>query len=133
MEIEANMTAVGKIKEKCSVQDKVKAKEESPQDQRIDDMTKVIKILSNKLVKMELESKNSQRHAQQNKGGFNPKFIKQPLQILQRERRDQDQVQAPLYIEAAPAQSIEDDQKEVKDQISSIFLREDEEEEECEG
>lgn len=45
-------------------------------------MTKVIKNLSNKLVNMELESKNSQRPVQQNKGGFNPQFGKQPLQIL---------------------------------------------------
>ena len=89
LEIEANITAVGKTQEKQSVQEKGKAKEESSQDQRIDDMTKVVKNLSNKLVKMELESK---KPAQQNSGVFNPQFRKQPLQILQRERRDQDQI-----------------------------------------
>ena len=54
LEIEANMTTVGKIKEKQSIQDSGKEKEESPQEQRIDDMKKVIKNLLNKLVKMEL-------------------------------------------------------------------------------
>ena len=60
------MIAVGKTQEKKSVQEKGRAKEESPQDQRIDDMKKFIKYLSNKLVNMELENKNSQRPAQQN-------------------------------------------------------------------
>ena len=108
MEIEANMTTARKTQEKQSVQDKGKAKEDSSQDQRIDDMTKVIKILSNKLVKMELDIK---KPSQQNRGVFNPQFRKKPLQILQRERRDQDQVQAPLYIEATPSQFVEEDQK----------------------
>ena len=45
LEIEANMSIAGKVR------DKEKSKEEaSSQDQRIDDMTKVIKNLSNKLV-----------------------------------------------------------------------------------
>ena len=103
LEIETSMTDVWKTQEKQLVQDKGKAKEESPQDQRIDDMTKVIKNLSNKLVKMELENKNSQRPSQQNRGVFNPQFRNNPLQILQRERTHQDQVQAPLYIEATPS------------------------------
>lgn len=66
-------------------------------------MARVIKNLKNKLSTIELENKNSQRHVQQNRGGFNPQFRRHPLQILQRERRDQDQVQALLYIEEAPA------------------------------
>ena len=71
LEIEANMTAAGKV------QDKGKSKEEdSSQDQRIDDMTKVIKNLSKKLVKMELDNK---KPPQQNIGVFNPQFRKQPL------------------------------------------------------
>lgn len=75
------------------MQEKGKAKEKSSQDQRLEDMTKVIKNLSNKLVKMELENKNSQRQVKQNQNrGLNPQFRKQPLQILQRERKDQDQV-----------------------------------------
>ena len=42
-------------------------------------MTKVIKNFSNKLVNMELDSKNP---AQQNIGVFNPQFRKQPLKIF---------------------------------------------------
>ena len=36
-----------------------------------------------------------------------------------------------MYIEAAPSQSTEDDQKEVEDQISTVYMEDDEEEEEC--
>jgi len=68
LEIEANMSATGKV------QDKGKAKEEaSSQDQRIDDMTKVIKFFSNKLVKLEIDNN---KPAKQNKGVFNPQFRK---------------------------------------------------------
>ena len=77
---------------------------------------------------MELDNKNP---TQQNIGVFYPQFKKQPLQILQRERRDQDQVQAPLYIEAAPSQSVDDDQKGYEEKISTIYM-EDSAEEECE-
>lgn len=52
---------------------------------------------------------------------------------MQRERRDEDQVQAPLYIEATPSQSAEDDQKDIEDQISTFYMEDDEEEEKCEG
>ena len=96
-------------------------------------MTKAIKNLTNKLAKMELENKNSQRQVQLNRGGFNPQFRRHPLQILQRERRDQDQIQAPLYIEAAPGEPTEDDQREAKDQVSSMYAIEEDEEEDCEG
>ena len=78
---------------------------------------------------MELDSKKYQRIAQKNRGVFNPQFRKNPLQILQREWRDQDQVQAPLYIEETPSQSAEDDEREVEDQISTMYMKEDEEEE----
>ena len=108
------MSTVGKV------QDKGKAKEEDLyQDQRIDDMTKVIKNLSNKLVKLEIDNN---KPAKQNRGVFNPQLKKQPLQILQRERKDQDQVQAPLYIEAAPSHSVDDDEKEDDDQISVMYM-----------
>ena len=60
------MTAVGKAKWKQLVQEKEKAKEESSQDLRIEYITKVTKHLTNKLAKMELENKNSQRQVQQN-------------------------------------------------------------------
>ena len=108
LEIEANMTAAGKVKGKQPVQEKGKAKEESSQDLAIEDMTKVMKNLTNKLPKMELENKKSQRQVQKNRGGYNCQFRRHPLQILQRERRDQDQVQAQLYIEATPTEAVED-------------------------
>ena len=82
---------------------------------------------------MELESKKYQRQVQQNQGGFNPQFRRHPLQILQRERKDQDQVQAPLYIETSPKESAEDDQKEVEYQIYAMYTIEEDEEEDCEG
>ena len=81
---------------------------------------------------MELDSKKT---TQQSRGVFNPQFRKQPLQILQRERRDQDQVQAPLYIEETPSQSADDDQKEDEEKISAIYMEGDAKEEferECE-
>ena len=56
-----------------------KAKEESSQDIRIEDMTKVIKKLTNKLAKMDLENKKSQIQVQQNRGGFNPQFRRHPV------------------------------------------------------
>lgn len=92
-------------------------------------MIKVIKSLSNKLVKLEIDNK---KPAQQNRGVFNPQFRKQPLQILQRERKDQDQVQAPLYIEAAPSRSVDDNEKEDEDQISAVYMEDGESEEEIE-
>lgn len=95
-------------------------------------MTKVIKNLSNKLVKMELENKNPQRQVQQNRG-FNTQFRrKKSLQILQRERRDKYQVQAPLYLVAGHGESVADDEKEVGDQISDFYIIEDDEEGDCE-
>jgi len=45
LEIEENMNAAGKTQEKKSIQEKGNSKEKSQRDQRIDDMTKVIKNL----------------------------------------------------------------------------------------
>ena len=36
-----------------------------------------------------------------------------------------------MYIEASPSQSAEEDQKEVEDQISALYMEDDEGEEEC--
>lgn len=36
-----------------------------------------------------------------------------------------------MYIEVAPSQSPEDDEKEVEDKISAVYIEDDEEEEEC--
>ena len=59
LEIEANMTAARKAKGKQPIQEKGKEKEESLQDLRIEDMARVIKNMTNKLSKIELENKNS--------------------------------------------------------------------------
>jgi len=53
------MVAVGKALETKPTQDKGKAKEETSQNQTLEDMNKVIKNLSSKLIKLELEKKNS--------------------------------------------------------------------------
>lgn len=82
-------------------------------------MSNVIKNLSSKLIKLELESKNSQRQAQQNIN-FNPQYRRQPLQILQKERKDQDQIQEPLYIEEDPDE-IPNNSMDHDDKISTWY------------
>lgn len=79
LEIEANMTVARKV------QDKGKAKEEdSSQDQRIDDMTKVIKNLSNKLLKLELDNK---KPAQQNRGVSIPNSENSPYRFYREKEK----------------------------------------------
>lgn len=58
--IEANLVAAGKTPKTQPIQDKGKAKVESSQSRTLEDMGNVIKNLLNKLIKLELESKNSQ-------------------------------------------------------------------------
>jgi len=53
--------AVGKTPDTQPIEDKGKVKVESSQDQTLEDMNNVIRHLSKKLIKLELESKNSQR------------------------------------------------------------------------
>ena len=52
---------------------------------------------------------------------------------MRRERRDQDQVQDLFYIEAAPREPTEDDQREVEDQVSAMYAIGEDEEEDYEG
>ena len=54
--------AIGKVLEAQPSQAKGTTKVESYQNQALEDMNNVIKNLSSKLIKLELESKNSQRH-----------------------------------------------------------------------
>ena len=75
---------------------------------------------------------NNNKPTKQNRGVFNPQFRKHPLQILQRERKDQDQVQAPLYIEAAPSRYVDANDKEDEDQIYYVYMEDGESEEELE-
>ena len=79
-------------------------------------MNKMIKNISSKLVKLELEAKNSSSKAFQNalNRGYNQQYRKPPLQILQREQKEQqDQVPQPLYLEGqmdGPIKDILDEQ-----------------------
>lgn len=76
-------------------------------------MTKVIKKFSNKLVKMELENMNALREFQQVQNrNINPQFGRHPLQFMQRERKDQDQIQPPLYVEEGTEEAMEENLKE---------------------
>ena len=59
LEIEVHLVVVGKTPDTQPTQDKGKAKVESSQDKKLEDMNNVIRNLSNKLVKLELESKSS--------------------------------------------------------------------------
>ena len=113
------MVAAGKAPETQPIRDKGKAKIESSQSQTLEDMCNVIKNLSDKLNKLELENKNSQRQTQYNKN-FNPQYIRQPLQILQKERKYQDHIQAPLYIQADPGEVLEHP-RDHGDQISTLY------------
>ena len=71
----------------------------------------MIKNLSSKLVKLEMEAKNSPPNNFQNapNRGFNPQHRKPPLQILQRgQKEQQDQVPHPLYLEGQVEASPKD-------------------------
>ena len=125
LEIEENMVATGETLDAQPIQDKGKAKVESSQDQTLEDMNNLIRNLSNKLIKLELESKNSQRHVQKNRN-FNPQYRREPLQILQRERKDQDRIQAPLYIEEYPNGVLEHS-GDHEDHIFTLYVVDDNE------
>lgn len=89
--------------------------------QKLDDMTKVIRNLSNKLVKMELDNTNPPRKIKQGKNrNFNPQFRRPALQIMLREKQDQDQVQPPLYIEDEHKEGIEEALKFQEKQYSTL-------------
>ena len=110
LELEANFASTGKSKGKSEQDTRRRGKEEvstSSQDRdstndRIEEMNKMIKNISNNLVKLKMEAKNSPSKNFQNapNRGYNPQYRKPPLQILQRERKEQqDQVPHPLYLE----------------------------------
>ena len=58
LQIEENLVAASKALEAQPTKDKGKAKVESSQNQTLKDMNNVIKNLSSKFIKLELESKN---------------------------------------------------------------------------
>lgn len=135
LEIEANLYVAGKIKQKYETMDKNKENEEvgssnQPKDsheQKLDEMTKVIRNLANKLVKMELDNKNPPKKIQQGQNRkFNPQFRIPLLQIMQREKKDQDQLQPLLQIEDEPGEGMEE---ALKFQENNILLSQEEGEE----
>ena len=110
MEVETNFASTSKFKEKieddairrCREEASTSNQERESHEYRIEEMNKLIKNLSNKLVKLELEAKNSSPHPNQMipNCGFNPQYRKPPLQLLQQERKEQqDHIQPPLYLE----------------------------------
>ena len=124
LELEANFASTGKLKGKVEQDTRRRGKEEvstSNQDKdsdRIEEMNKMIKNISNKLVKLELETKNSASKNFQNtpNKGYNPQYRRPPLQILPREAKEQqDQVPHPLYLEGPVDDSTEDVAYELED------------------
>ena len=74
---------------------------------KMEEMSKLIK----KMVKIELEAKNSAFRNYQNapNRGYNPQYKKPPLQIFPRESKEQqDLVPHPLYLEGPVDDSTED-------------------------
>ena len=73
MEVEANFASTGKFQGKTEHEARRKNREEAStsnqeresQEYRIEEMNKLINNLSNKLVKLELEAKNSPPHPNQ--------------------------------------------------------------------
>ena len=96
LELEENFSFTGKLKVKAEQDTRRRGKEEvstSNQDKdskMIEEMSKMIKNLSNKLVKLELETKNSASKNFQNapNRGYNPQYRRPPLQILPREAKE---------------------------------------------
>ena len=99
LEVEANFTSTGKSRGRGDHDVRRRGKEEvstsnqdrEAADHKIKEMSKMIKNLSSKLVKLELETKISSSRPPQAapNRGFNPQHRKPPLQILQRERKEQ--------------------------------------------
>ena len=119
LELEAKFSSTGKSKGRSEQDMRRRGKEEvstSSQGRdlakdRIEEMNKMIKNLSRKLVKLEMEAKNSSSKNFQNapNRGFNPQYRKPPLQIMQRgQKEQQDQVPHPLYLEGQVEGSTED-------------------------
>lgn len=75
----------------------------------------MIRNLSSKLVKLDLEANNSSPRPPQTflNRGYNPQYRNPPLQILQRDQKEQqNNIQPPLYLEGkmdGPTEDIPDE------------------------
>ena len=125
--MEANFSSTGKSKGRSEQDTRKRGKEEastSNQDrdsanEKMEEMRKLIK----KMVKLELEAKNSAFKNFQNapNRGYNPQFRRPPLQIFPRESKEQqDQVPHPLYLEGPVDDSTEDDAYGLEDENLSF-------------
>ena len=89
MEVEESFASTGKLKGKIEHEARRRGREEASTSNQeresheytIEEMNKLIKNLSNKLVTLELEAKNSPPHPNQMipNRGFNPQYRKPPL------------------------------------------------------
>lgn len=91
-------------------------------------MDNLIRNLSKKLIKLELENKNRSWQSQPSPNrNFNPQYRRPPLQHLQWERRDEeDHIQPPLYLEDDPEENIEETIEVQENQFSSLLKGENE-------
>lgn len=85
----------------------------------IDDLDKIIKSLSQKFGKLEIENKYlSRKNSQMNNWGYNKQYRRPPLQLLPRERKEQlDQIMYPLYLE----DSLDEQSLDTQDMQGNIY------------
>jgi hypothetical protein len=116
VEIESNMIASGKARVRSDLGDREKRKQKEQvgtsgtnknQEDKIEEMSRIIKYLSNKLARMETERRRSDN--------INPNQFRRPFnppQVLQRERRNEDQpIQAPIKNENLVDNFVEEELK----------------------
>ena len=116
--MEANLALTGKSRVKQEPTKPKRGKEEASSSGRDressnpkwDYLARLIKSLSKKVGKLEIENKNLSRHNDQvNNWGYNPQYRRPPLQLLPRERNEKlDHIPHPLYSEDGPNEQSSD-------------------------
>jgi chromosome segregation ATPase len=125
VEIESNMISSGKsrIRSESGEREKRKQKEQigtsgtnKSQEDKIEEMSRIIKYLSNKLARMETERRRpDNRNPNQFRRPFNPP------QVLQRERRNEDQpIQAPIKNENLVDNLVEEEFEDIDEEINMM-------------
>jgi hypothetical protein len=106
IDIEGNMIALGKMKQKQDQVERKKAREDcgtsdpnkDSQEARIEEMSRLIRNLTNKMSRFEIENNNANKSPQE--GGMrNPNQFRRPFnpQLMRRERRNEEQpIQPPV-------------------------------------
>jgi len=105
IEIEGNMIALGKMRQKKDQVERKKAREycgtsdsnKDSQDARIEEMSRLIINLTNKMSRFEIENNNANK-APREGGMINPNQFRGPFnpQLMKRERRNEEQPIQPL-------------------------------------